>query len=141
MWLRSVKTGSRIINHDKVLLRYRRRSGSLSMDSPVMLLSARKVFAHIGATVPLTSEEQATLEQAKTQFEGMEYYRRAKTAFSAGQIAETLKWLSEANVYLKSARSRMIILLLSGAPRFALQAYQWNRRQASECGAPHTATK
>jgi glycosyltransferase involved in cell wall biosynthesis len=125
LWLRCVKTGSRIIYHDEVLLRYRKRKGSLSSDPVWMLGSALKVLVKMRTAVSLTEEERTTLESAIRRFEGNKLLHEGKRALGQGDVSAAIQFLSQANLRLESFRLRMILFSLRMFPSAVRTVYRW----------------
>jgi glycosyltransferase involved in cell wall biosynthesis len=132
LWLRCVKTGSRIIYHDRVLLHYRRRPGSLSSDPVWMCFYDLKVLKKMRTAVDLTVEEARALEGAIHRFEGRKLFFEAKRDLIAGDVRSAVDRLRRANLYLDNTRIQMILLLLRLMPRLVRKAYLWrlDRRPA-----------
>jgi glycosyltransferase involved in cell wall biosynthesis len=128
MWLRCVKSGIRIIYHDKVLLHYRRREGSLSSDLVWMHGSALKVLNKVGTSLALTEQEQRALEAAVHRFEGNKFFYEGKDAFVQGDMATAIDRLNQANSRLHSPKIAAIVLMLRTMPSFARAAYAWMAR-------------
>jgi len=124
MWLRCVKSGSRIIYHDAVLLRYRVRGDSLSADPVWMYDHARRVLLKMRTTVALTDEERHVLESATRRFEGQELFHEGKRAFIGGDTQLAINRLEQANAVLKSIRIRMILFAIRTMPRFVRAIYR-----------------
>jgi GT2 family glycosyltransferase len=123
MWLRCLKSGSRIFHHAEVLVRYRRRKDSLSSEPVWMLDNAIKVLQKANASLPLTQEERKLTEAAIVRFEGNQLFEEGKRAFLQGDIPAAIDCLKQANTRLHSLRIRMIVSLLRIAPSFARVAY------------------
>jgi glycosyltransferase involved in cell wall biosynthesis len=132
MWLRCVKHGSRIIYHSNVLVRYRKRPGSLSSDPVWMSSSAIRVLHKMRTAVSMTEDERGTLEQAILRFEGKRLFFEGKRAFSDGDLVTALDRLQKSNKYLHQFRVSMIILLIRAVPSFARTAYVWRSRMLGE---------
>jgi hypothetical protein len=123
MWLRCIKSGSRIFHHAEVLVRYRRRKDSLSSEPVWMLDNAIKVLHKANVSLPLTKEEREMLEAAIVHFEGDRLFQEGKRAFLKGDVPTAIGCLQQANTRLHSLRIRMIVSLLRIAPSFARAAY------------------
>jgi len=128
MWLRCVKAGSRIIYHSQVLVRYRRRPGSLSADPVWMCSNATRVLYKMRTSVPMSDEERAKVEAAIIRFEGRRLFYEGKQAFVCGDIPLTLDRLKKSNAYLHSPRVWMIHRLVRTAPSLTRVAYHWLSR-------------
>ena len=81
MWLRCVKSGSRIIYHDDVLVRYRVRGDSLSADPVWMYDHARRVLEKMLASMSLTDEERSAVQVAIRRMEGNKLILRRQGRF------------------------------------------------------------
>ena len=126
LWLRCLKAGSRIIYHHKVLLRYRRRPGSLSSDPARMASHAAKVLRKMQqGGVPLSEAEKETIRVKLRYFDGNHLFFEGKQAFFAGKYAVALERLQAANQYLLSTRIRLLILLIRLAPELARRVHAW----------------
>ena len=125
MWLRCVKRGSRIIYHDEVLVRYRKRKGSLSSDPVWMLGSALKVLIKMRTAVPLTKKEREVLESAICRFEGNKLLHESKLALGQGDFPTAIQLLAQADLRLKSTRLRAILLLMRALPSLVRTVYLW----------------
>ena len=123
MWLRCIKSGSRIFHHAEVLVRYRRRKDSLSSDPIWMFDNAIKVLHKVNTSLSLTKEEREMLEAAIVRFQGNRLFQEGKRAFLEGDIPAAIWYLKQANTRLRSLRIWMIVSLLRVAPSFARVAY------------------
>ncbi len=132
MWLRCVKSGSRIIYHREVLVRYRRRMGSLSSDEVWMNSNAVRVLNKMRDAVPMTAGERRVLENAILRFEGRRLFFEGKRAFNSGDYSMAVDRLEKSNKYLRSVRVWLIILLVRNLPSVARTAYVWRSRFIGE---------
>jgi len=128
MWLRCVKNGSRIIYHDEILVRYRRRPDSLSADAVWMSTNALRVLVKMREAVPLSEDERQELEKAILFFEGRRFFYEGKRAFTSGDIPLAIERLEKSNNYLRSPRVWMILLLIRTVPSIARTTYLWRTR-------------
>jgi glycosyltransferase involved in cell wall biosynthesis len=128
MWLRCVKTGSRIIYHDEVLVRYRRRPGSLSADEVWMCTNAIRVLHKMRTAVSMSDEERNVLEEALLRFEGKRLFFEGKRAFNEGDTPKAIELLRKSNTYLHSLRILSVVMLLRTMPTVARIAYLWRSR-------------
>jgi glycosyltransferase involved in cell wall biosynthesis len=127
LWLRCVKNGCCITYHNQVLVRYRRRDGSLSSDPVWMLGQITRVLSKARSTLFLTDEERHLLDSVLLHFEGNKAFQEGKRAFIAGDTPLAIELLQKANTYLNSTRLGMMILLIGTTPRLARYAYAWRR--------------
>jgi glycosyltransferase involved in cell wall biosynthesis len=125
LWLRCVKTGSRIIYHREPLVRYRIRGGSLSSDAVRMAAGAARVLRKMQATVEMTADERAAVERKIRDFEGQQLFHEGKQAFFAGDYGTATGKLQQANQLLRSGRISRLLLLLRTAPGLARMTYGW----------------
>ena len=124
MWLRCVKAGSRIIYHDEVLFRYRRRKGSLSSDPIWMLGSALKVLVKMRTAVSLNEKERTVLESAIRRLEGNMLLHQGKRALDQGDFPAAIQCLSEANLRLRKIKLGIILLFLRVMPSATRAIYR-----------------
>jgi glycosyltransferase involved in cell wall biosynthesis len=129
MWLRCLKTGSRIIYHDEVLLRYRSRPDSLSADPVWMYDHAAKVMRKIQDSAQLTNRERRDVESAIHRFEGKKLYYQGKKAFLDGDDPLAVDLLERANTHFRSLRLRLILIALRTRPQIVRAAYGWRLHQ------------
>jgi hypothetical protein len=132
MWLRTIKSGGRIIYHPQVLVRYRRRPGSLSADEVWMCSNAIKVLHKMRTAVDMTDRERRVLEEAILSFEGRRLFFEGKRAFNSGDVPTAIERLQKSNTYLHSFRISLILLLIRTVPSFARTAYVWRSRLLGE---------
>jgi glycosyltransferase involved in cell wall biosynthesis len=125
LWLRCLKANSRIIYHHKVLLRYRRRPGSLSSDPARMAAHAAKVLRKMQHAVPLTEAERETIRVKLRYFDGKHLFFEGKQAFFAGDYRVALEKFQAANRYLESPRMMLLMLLIRTAPGLARRVHAW----------------
>lgn len=128
MWLRCVKSGSRIIYHPHVLVRYRRRPGSLSSDEVWMCTNAIEVLCKMRSAVSMSDEERRVLEDAIFRFKGKKLFYEGKRAFNTGDSPAAIELLQKSNSYLHSFRVSLIVLLIRVMPSMARTAYVWRSR-------------
>jgi glycosyltransferase involved in cell wall biosynthesis len=137
LWLRCVKSGSRIIYHNQVLLRYRRREGSLSSNLVWMNGHAATVLRKILSSVPLTDDERRAVEKKIEYFDGLRLYFEGKEAFLAGHYSLAVEKLQEAHRHRRSPRTLIILMLVRTVPRLARLVYAWpSRKTTSPQGVP-----
>ena len=141
MWLRCIKSGSRIIYHDQVLVCYRRRKGSLSSDPVWMRDHAAKVLIKMRDAVQMTPEERDILEATLRRFEGEKLFHEGKRAFRAGDIPTAIDRLQQSNSRLGSVRIRMILFLLRTMPGLIRAAYVWKSGAGQDDAAGHSGSR
>lgn len=129
MWLRCVKSGSRIIYHDEVLLRYRVRGDSLSADPVWMYSNAERVLQKMRTAVELTYEERKILESSVRHFKGNKLFHEGRLAFREGDMPVAIDRLKKANAYLDSLRIRAILFGIRAMPRILQRVYEWRLHQ------------
>src|SRR5207302_3958916 len=123
LWLRIVKQGGRIAYHRRVLVRYRRRAGSLSADPVWMCEHALKVLTKAERTFELTTAERRALKEAVARFRAMLSFNRGKRAFFRGDAQAAINELAGANAQLRSPKLALTILGLRVAPQLLLRLY------------------
>ncbi len=128
LWLRITKAGGRIGYHRKVLARYRRRRGSLSSDPVWMCKHILMVLEKAERTLALTEQARKVLDEAMTRFRALQRFHEGKRAFFEGDAKRAIEGLSEANLFLKSRKISLMLMLLKFAPRLMLRAYDMRDR-------------
>jgi glycosyltransferase involved in cell wall biosynthesis len=129
LWLRCVKSGSRIIYHNEVLFRYRRRADSMSSDPVWMCGSALRVLMKMRSAVETTAEERRILESAIRRHEGNKLFFEGKQAFISGNISAAIAYLEEANARLHNSRLWLILIVIRAIPQIARTVYMWRSHQ------------
>jgi glycosyltransferase involved in cell wall biosynthesis len=128
MWLRCSKSGSRIIYHSMILVRYRRRQGSLSSDEHWMLSHGLQVLNKMRHAVSLTEDERDTLEKAIRRFEGRRLFLEGKRAFLSGDVMMAIDRIGKSKRLLRSPRVWMIFVLVRTLPSVSRAIYAWRSR-------------
>ena len=130
LWLRCLKTGSRISGHHTVLLRYRRRAGSLTANEAPMLFSAAGVLRKMRETVELTDVERRAIDAKVLELNGNALFFEGKRAFLQGDYRTAKQKMRESNALLKQPRITGIQMLLALAPELGRKAYAWRYRNS-----------
>jgi glycosyltransferase involved in cell wall biosynthesis len=128
LWLRIVKAGGRIAYHREVLVRYRKRRGSLSSDPVWMCRHILMVLEKAERNLELNREEREALLQATARFRAMQRFHEGKRAFFEGDAKGAIEGLEEANSYLRSRKISLMLMLMKFAPRLMLRAYDMRDR-------------
>ena len=108
-----------------MLVRYRRRPGSLSADEVWMCSNAIRVLHKMRTAIDMTDGERSVLEEAIMRFEG-------KRAFISGDVPTAIDRLQRSTASLSSFRVTLIVLLIRTVPTFARTAYVWRSRLLGE---------
>jgi glycosyltransferase involved in cell wall biosynthesis len=130
MWLRCVKSGSRIIYNDEALLFYRRRPDSLTADSVRICDSTVTVLVKMRTAVHTSTEERRILENAISRFKSNKLFFEGKRAFIAGDVLIAIDKLKQAYALSRNIRLRMILFLINTMPHIARTIYLWRTKQA-----------
>jgi len=131
LWLRCLKAGSRIIYHHTVLMRYRRRPGSLSSDPARMAAHAAQVLRKMQHVVPLTEAENEIIKAKLRDFDGRHLFFEGKQAFFAGDYGAALENFQAADRHLNNMRVKLLILVVRTAPSFARRLHAWRYPEVS----------
>ncbi len=123
MWLRAVKTGSRIIYHDRAITFYRKRTGSLSSDPHWMYQHMLIVLRKMRNEVRLTWEERETVEHAIRRVESLRLVQEGKMALTTGDTARATSLFCESTAYVRNCRLSVILFFLRVVPRLVRLAY------------------
>jgi glycosyltransferase involved in cell wall biosynthesis len=97
MWLRVAGAGGRIEYHDRALVRYRRRPGSLSADPIWMLDNVLHVLDKTERTLPLTPDDLAALRGTRRRYLADLRVLEGKRALLLGDVPSARRLLGEAN--------------------------------------------
>ena len=128
MWLRIVQQGGRIKYHNKVLVKYRRHSTSLSADPVWMCRHILKVFDNVRSRGVLSTADLKVLQLQTTRFRALVCLNEGKRAFFSGNARHAIAKLSEANAILRSKKIDLVLLMLRAAPQLLLRAYNLRDR-------------
>lgn len=128
LWLRIVKAGGRIRYHRRVLVRYRRHRGSLSSDPLWVCENALRVMDKAERTMSLTDEEREAVGRARSRFRATYSFYKGKRAFTEGDTKTAIECLKEANVFFRSRKTALVLLLLRLAPQLLLRTYDLRDR-------------
>jgi len=127
-WLRFSKFGGRIGYHREILVRYRRRSNSLSSDRGRMIANLLRVFAKATA-FDLSASERIALEEETERMEASLNVFEGKRALAAKDVDKAIEHLSAANSYLHSRKLTWVVWALRHSPlaaRWALNLRRWS---------------
>ncbi|HEX8749387.1 MAG TPA: glycosyltransferase family A protein [Pyrinomonadaceae bacterium] len=128
LWLRIIKAGGRIHYHRRVLVRYRRHRGSLSSDPLWVCENALRVLDKFERNISLTDVEREALERARTRFRATHSFYRGKRAFTEGDTKTAIECLRQANIFFRSRKTAVVLLLLRLAPQLLLRTYDLRDR-------------
>lgn len=128
LWLRIVYRGGRIAYHRQVLVRYRRRPGSLSSDPIWMYKNVLLVLAKARVTMNLSLLTRATLEREYNRFHARLRYYEGKRAFFHGDAESAIQGLTDANEFFRDRKASLTVWLLRLAPRLLLRIYELRDR-------------
>ena len=132
LWLRVVKNGGRIGYHRQPLVLYRRHEGSLSSDRVWMVRNLLAVFDKCAATLQLTPEERAILEEETTAKRAMFHLFQGKHQLNAGDTASALVSFQKANEHLRRRKLSAVIFMLRYAPGLVRRAYAARERSLAQ---------
>jgi glycosyltransferase involved in cell wall biosynthesis len=128
LWLRVLKTGSRIAYHREVLARYRRHAGSLSSDRAWMTSNLLTVLEKAAKRSDLTaSERQSISNELALQGTLLRLYQ-GKHALSLGDARTALSRFQEANATLRRMKLSLTIVLLRTWPGLAIWGFAARER-------------
>lgn len=129
MWLRCIKTGSRMAYHRQPVVLYRRRKGSLSSDPHWMYRHVLMVLRKMRTAVPLTPEESQLIEARIREYESRRLIQEGKAALAAGDTATSRLRFTEALTFTQNFRLQLASWLLKVAPGLVHAVYK--RKQAA----------
>lgn len=122
LWLRIANQGGRIAYHRRVLVRYRRRPGSLSSDPARTHAAILHVLDKVDRTMALTPSESSSVARTRARIIASTRLHEAKRALRAGDAQTAIKALREANAVLRSGKIALALVLLHAAPPLLVYA-------------------
>lgn len=128
LWLRVLDTGGRIGYHDKVLVRFRKRRGSLSSDPIWMGERALEVLEKAGRTLHLTPHDREALERETARYRASLDLARGKAAFFRMDVEGAVEHLRRANQHFRSPKISLVCALMRHMPTMMLRMYSWRDR-------------
>jgi glycosyltransferase involved in cell wall biosynthesis len=131
LWLRLLAAGERIGYHDRVLVRFLKRRGSLSSDpvwmaEHVLIVLDKLAAGPIARALP-PADRQA-LEARRAYFRARLEIAHGKRAFFRLDAEKAREHLERANNLLRSPRLRLVCLLLRLFPGVLLKVYRLRDR-------------
>jgi glycosyltransferase involved in cell wall biosynthesis len=128
LWLRLAAAGRRMGYHHKILVRYRRREGSLSADPVWMAESNLKVLDKIQRTFAPGSREWNLLDRQRRRKIAEANYWNARKAVARGDTAAALDYFRRAGEFFRSPRLMILIFVLRVMPSLVLRAHKMKQR-------------
>jgi glycosyltransferase involved in cell wall biosynthesis len=129
LWLRIVKSGGRIAHHPRVLVRFRRREGSLSSSGVRMCAGMLRVFEKVTRTMELTDGEAKALEAATVSTRAWLHLHQGMRDFIRREWDGALRGIAEANTHFKMWKLTAATAALRIAPEIALSLYLLRERR------------
>lgn len=136
LWLRMLKNDARIGYQRKVLLRYRVHLDSLSGNSVQRVQREIDVFHRVRNTIELDDTQKRIVEKQLARLEADLDVEHGKSFLLCEDFASARAAFEEANRKRGSLRLRVIIGLMSIAPRLLLKFYR-SRRSAEIALVPN----
>jgi glycosyltransferase involved in cell wall biosynthesis len=124
LWLRILASGGRIDYHRRVLVRFRKRRGSLSADPVWMGQHVLHVLDQAARTLDLPPDDSAALDRRRRYFRAVLDLARGKRAFFRMDTAGALDHIERANVFFRSGRLRVVCVLIRTVPAILLGVYR-----------------
>ena len=125
LWLKMLLNGARFAYNERVLVRHRRREGSLAHNTVAMLRAFVEVTRDLAPR--LTAAQRALVEEQAARKEADVALIEAKTAFMAGHYPEAVAALDRASALeprrQRQLRLRAIRTAMRFAPRLLRRAY------------------
>ena len=131
LWLRLVAAGERIGYHDRVLVRFLKRRGSLSADPVWMaehVLVVLDKLADGPTALALPPADRQALEARRAYFRARLEIAHGKRAFFRLDAEKAREHLERANEVFRSPRLRLVCLLLRLFPGVLLKVYRLRDR-------------
>ena len=127
-WLRFAKFGGQIGYHREKLVRYRRRSNSLSSDRGRMIANLLRVFAK-ATTFALTPSERIALAEETDRMKASLNVIEGKRALADKNVDKAIEHFAAANSHLHSRKLTLVVWALRHSPlavRWALNFRRWS---------------
>lgn len=131
LWLRLLAAGERIGYHDRVLVRFLKRRGSLSSDPVWMaenVLTVLDKFAAGPAALTLPPADRQALELRRAYFRARLEIAYGKRAFFQLDPGKAREHLERANALFRSPRLSLVCVLLRLFPGVLLKVYRLRDR-------------
>jgi len=117
LWFRLARSGAKIERNDKVLLKYRIRSESLSGGRMNIAERDIRVVELTEQKYDLTNSEAAAAKERKVIARAFLSLEKAKSSLSKENFQEALKHFRDANCVFNSLKLKITIAFLSISPR------------------------
>lgn len=127
LWLRVLLGGGRIAYHRRVLVRYRRRGGSLMSSEIGNLTQILRMIDKAARYPSLTPREAEVLGRERVRFLALLRFYEGKRSLLRGDIPSGIEAWGEANRFLRSWRLGCMTWLLRFIPGLAVRAYHIRR--------------
>jgi glycosyltransferase involved in cell wall biosynthesis len=131
LWLRLLAAGERIGYHNRVLVRFLKRRGSLSSDPVWMaehVLIVLDKLANSPSALALSAADRQALEARRAYFRATLEMAQGKRAFFRLDPEKAREHLERANDLLRSPRLSLVCVLLRLFPRVLLKVYRLRDR-------------
>ena len=135
LWLRIARAGGNIAWHDKVLVRYRVRPGSLSNDPEIMCDHLLALFRKVESS-ELSPEERQCLAGLIARSNAERTFWRGKRALYRAEFSEARRLIRESNRFFQRRKWYLVSFLLRVTPRPLL--FWVHRRYPSEHAFMHS---
>ena len=123
LWLRVLATGGRIGYHRRVLVRFRKRRGSLSADPVWMAEHALAVLHKAERTLDLSAQDFEVLQQGQAYFHASRELALGKRAFFRLETDRALEHFRRANEFLRSPKLTVVCAMMRTMPGLLLRLY------------------
>jgi glycosyltransferase involved in cell wall biosynthesis len=127
LWLRMAYNGARIVHSPQVLVRHRRREGSLAHDTRAMIRAFVDVLQDLDMRLPLSAPLRAAIRRQTATREAELAVVEGKEHFFAGQYVDALQALQRACAmdprWLTRVRLRIVGAAVRVAPRLLRRTY------------------
>jgi glycosyltransferase involved in cell wall biosynthesis len=128
LWARLLARGGRMTYHRQVLVRFRKRRGSLSSDPVWMAEHALIVLGKLDRTLSLDPAQKRVLRDRMDYFRAALELARAKRAFFNLEWVLARSHIAQANTYFRSPRLTLASVGIRTVPGLLLKLYDWRDR-------------
>jgi hypothetical protein len=135
LWSRLAFGGARFACHRDVLVRHRRRAGSLSDDRVAMAHAAIEVLQDLEATLPLNEQQRTLIDAHIARCRAYIAFDEGKRMFMAGQFDAAVRAFGRSRHWEPGRRQKtrlgLLQLGLRVAPRLLRRTYGLLRRDVA----------
>ena len=124
LYLRLTKSGARLAYQRKLLAHHRVHAGSLTAESPQVLLGVLRVLRKTSRRQDLTPAERDSLARTSARIDADFNLAQSRAALERGDFAEARERIAVGHAFYRTSKLKIIILALRLFPGLLLRAYR-----------------